>query len=100
MADKLLGRIGDFLQHRTPWYKLPGLLSVPRRVEIRNQLRRENLYDTEEPAFQKKPVPANLDPALRNERTVDGTTTTSRFPRWLMTRTFARSTATTSTRST
>src|SRR5262245_29122453 len=73
MADKLLGRIGDFLQHRTPWYKLPRLLSVPRLVEIRNQLRRENLYDTEEPAFQKKPVPANLDPALRNERTVDGT---------------------------
>ena len=36
MADKLLGRIGDFLQHRTPWYKLPRLLSVPRLVEIRN----------------------------------------------------------------
>jgi hypothetical protein len=80
MADKLLGRIGDFLQHRTPWYKLPRLLSVPRLVEIRNQLRRENLYDTEEPAFQKKPVPANLDPALRNERTVDGTCNDLAFP--------------------
>ena len=80
MADKLLGRIGDFLQHRTPWYKLPRLLSVPRLVEIRNQLRRENLYDTEEPAFQKKPVPANLDPALRNERTVDGTNNDLAFP--------------------
>jgi hypothetical protein len=73
MADKLLGRIGDFLQHRTPWYRLPRLLSMPRLVEIRTQLRRENLHDTEEPPFQKKPIPANLDPALRNERTVDGT---------------------------
>ncbi len=80
MADRLLGRIGDFLQHRTPWYKLPRLLSVPRLVEIRNQLRRENLYDTEEPAFQRKPVPANLDPALHNERTVDGTYNDLAFP--------------------
>ena len=55
MADKLLGRIGDL-------------------VEIGNQLRRENLYDTEKPAFQKKPVAANLDPALRNERTWKATT--------------------------
>jgi hypothetical protein len=80
MADKLLGRIGDFLQHRTPWYRLPNLLSMPRLVEIRNQLRRENLYDTEEPPFQKQPIPANLDPALRNERTVDGTYNDLAFP--------------------
>ena len=80
MADKLLGRIGDFLQHRTPWYKLPKLLSMPRLVEIRTQLRRENLHDTEEPPFQKKPIPANLDPALRNERTVDGTYNDLAFP--------------------
>src|SRR5687768_12128281 len=67
MSEKLLGRIGDFLQSRTPWYKLPRLLAMPRLVEIRNQLRRENLHDTEEPPLEKKAVPANLDPALRNE---------------------------------
>ena len=80
MSEKLLGRIGDFLQSRTPWYKLPRLLAMPRLVEIRNQLRRENLHDTEEPPLEKKPVPANLDPALRDERTVDGTYNDLAYP--------------------
>jgi len=80
MADKLLGRIGDFLQHRTPWFRLPRLLAMPRLVEIRNELRRENLHDTEEPPLQKKPPPANLDPALRNERTVDGSYNDLSYP--------------------
>jgi hypothetical protein len=80
MADKLLGRIGDFLQHRTPWYRLPKLLAMPRLVEIRNELRRENLHDTEEPPLQKKPVASDLDPALRNERTVDGSYNDLAYP--------------------
>jgi len=52
MAEKLLGKIGDFLQSRTPWYKLPRLLAMPRLVEIRNQLRRGDdldLIDVREP---------------------------------------------------
>src|SRR5687767_5587942 len=72
MPDKLLGRIGDFLDGRKQWYELPRLLAMPMLVEIRNRLRRENLHDTEEPALEQKPVPPDLDPALRNERTVDG----------------------------
>jgi hypothetical protein len=80
MSEKLLGRIGEFLQGRTPWYKLPRLLAMPRLVEIRNQLRRENLHDTEEPPLEKKPVPAKLDPALRDERTVDGTYNDLEYP--------------------
>src|SRR5262245_27638688 len=32
------------------WYELPRVIAGPRLVEIRNQLRRENLIDTEEPA--------------------------------------------------
>ena len=67
--ETLLGRIGNFLQNRRPWYKLPDLLAMPRLVEIRNELRAKNLHDTEEPPLEKKTVPANLDPALRNERT-------------------------------
>jgi hypothetical protein len=72
MADKLLGRIGDFLQNRTPWYKLPRLLAMPRLIEIRNELRRENLHDTEEPPLEKAPAGAKVDPKLRTERTIDG----------------------------
>jgi hypothetical protein len=80
MPDNLLGRIGDFLQRRRPWYALPKLLAMPRLVEIRNQLRRENLHDTEEPPLEKHAVPADLDPALRTERTIDGTYNDLEYP--------------------
>ena len=39
---------------KTPWYRLPKLLAMPQLVEIRNQLRRENLHDTEEPPLEKR----------------------------------------------
>src|SRR6516162_2761515 len=44
-----------------------------RLVEMRNELRAQNLVDTEEPALPTTPVPNNLDPALRKYRTLDGT---------------------------
>jgi hypothetical protein len=78
--ETLLGRIGNFLQNRRPWYKLPDLLAMPRLVEIRNELRAKNLHDTEEPAFEKTPVPSNLDPQLRNERTIEGTHNDLQYP--------------------
>ena len=78
--ETLLGRIGNFLQNRRPWYKLPDLLAMPRLVEIRNELRARNLHDTEEPPLEKKPVPADLDPALRNERTIEGTHNDLQYP--------------------
>jgi hypothetical protein len=78
--ETLLGRIGTFLQNRRPWYKLPDLLAMPRLVEIRNELRAKNLHDTEEPALEKKPVPPDLDPALRNERTIEGTHNDLQYP--------------------
>jgi hypothetical protein len=80
MPDKLLERIGGFLQSRRPWYQLPRLLSMPRLIEIRNQLRRENLHDTEEPAFVKQDIPANLDPTLREGRTIDGSYNDLNYP--------------------
>jgi hypothetical protein len=78
--ETLLGRIGTFLQNRRPWYALPDLLAMPRLVEIRNELRAKNLHDTEEPALEKKPVPPDLDPALRNERTIEGTHNDLQYP--------------------
>jgi hypothetical protein len=79
MPDNLLGRIGNFL-HGRPWYKLPRVLAFPQLVEIRNQLRKENLIDTEEPPLEKKAIPANLNPAVRDERTVDGTYNDLQYP--------------------
>jgi hypothetical protein len=66
----LFGRIGDFLHGRRPWYKLPRLLAMPRLIEIRNQLRQENLHDTEEPPLPVHSGP--VDEAVRTGRTIDG----------------------------
>jgi heme peroxidase len=65
---------------KQPWYDAPQLVAMPELVQIRDRLRRENLYDTEEPPLEKKPVPANLDPALRDERTVDGSYNDLEYP--------------------
>src|SRR5262245_36642454 len=62
------------------WFELPRVVAGPRLVEIRDQLRRENLIDTEEPAFQKQDIPADLDPTLREGRTIDGSHNDLSFP--------------------
>ena len=80
MSDDLLGRIGGLLNRR-PWYELPRLLGAGRLVEIRNELREKNLHDTEEPAFTREQIPANLDAALREGRTTDGTYNDLAFPK-------------------
>ena len=62
------------------WYELPRVVAGPRLVEIRDRLRRENLIDTEEPAFRKQEIPADLDPALREGRTIDGSYNDLSYP--------------------
>jgi heme peroxidase len=79
MSDDLLGKLGDLLNRR-PWYQLPRLLAMGRLLEIRNELRQKNLHDTEEPPFAKQEIPANLDVALRESRTTDGTSNDLRYP--------------------
>ena len=69
----LWDRFREWYYRGHPWYKLPLPLAAPRLIEIRDDLREHNLYDTEEPAMPKQAVPANLDPKLRFERTIDGT---------------------------
>jgi len=80
MTDSLLSIIGQFLHRRRPWYELPKLLAMPRLVEIRNELRQKNLHDTEEPPLERKEVPPDLDPKLREERTIDGTYDDLHYP--------------------
>ena len=62
MSD-LTERLGQLFKNR-PWYKLPRLLAMLKLVDIRNELRAKNLHDTEEPPFERKEVPADLDPRL------------------------------------
>ena len=80
--DALIKHIGGLLQRR-PWYQLPRFLAYAKLVEIRNELREKNLHDTEEPPLEKQAVPpaADLDPAIREARTTDGTSNDLQYPR-------------------
>ena len=71
MADDLLGRISSLLNRR-PWYKLPRLLAVARLIGMRNDLREQNLYDTEEPPLECHAAPVPATPEQREGRTLDG----------------------------
>src|SRR5918999_829573 len=72
MVESLFDRIGSFLTKKRPWYKLPTVLAIPGLLEIRNDLRKYNLHDTEEPPLAKRgpnePVPEEVKAA----RTIDG----------------------------
>jgi len=80
MADELADRLGDLLKRR-PWYELPRLLADARLVEMRSRMRRENLHDTEEPPEPKGEIPANLDPVIRYQRSIDGSGNDLRYPK-------------------
>ena len=80
MADDLFDKLGDLLKKK-PWYELPRLLADGRLVQMRTELRKKNLHDTEEPAEPRQEIPANLDPAVRNERSIDGTHNDLHFPK-------------------
>ena len=72
MSDLIDANASGELFKSRPWYKLPRLLAMVKLVEIRNELREKNLHDTEEPPLEEKAVPADLDPALREARSTDG----------------------------
>ena len=72
MSLDLTGRIRDLLRDK-PWYRLPRFLSAVRLTEMRNELRQMNLHDTEEPPMTTQAIPADLDPAHRQGRSLDGT---------------------------
>ena len=65
---------------KAPWYRLPKLVAMPQLVEIRNQLRRENLHDTEELPLEKRSDTAKPDSTLLEERTVDGSYNDLQYP--------------------
>jgi hypothetical protein len=80
MADELIDKLGELL-HKKPWYQLPRLLADGQLVQMRNELRKKNLHDTDDPAATAQEVPANLDPATRLCRSIDGTFNDLRFPK-------------------
>lgn len=73
MSEPFLKRVGEFLHGKRPWYKLPTLLAVPRLIEMRNELRKKNLHDTEEPPMPLRAPDQPVPEAVRGARTYDGT---------------------------
>ena len=69
--SKLLGRLTELL--RRPWHERPRLLAMAELIDIRNDLREQNLHDSEEPPLKRQEIPADLNPALRTGRSIDGT---------------------------
>lgn len=78
--DAMSRRIGGLIRGRQ-WYELPSLLAMGRLIEVRNELRAKNLHDTEEPPLETRPIPADLDPAIREGRSPDGSNNDLRSPR-------------------
>ena len=53
------------------WFELPRPAAVARLIEIRDELRQKNLYDTEDPPHPQNGPPA--PPEAQIARTSDGT---------------------------
>jgi len=79
MTDFLTERVGHLFKTR-PWHRLPRFLAMLKLIGIRDELRAENLHDTEEPPLERKPVTPGLDPALREGRSTDGSFNDLQFP--------------------
>ena len=52
MRDTIFDRLTRSLRTRRPWYRLPTVLAIPHLIRMRNELRRKNLHDTEEPPLE------------------------------------------------
>ena len=74
----LFDRLKNLLSNR-PWYELPRFLAMGQLIDIRDELREQNLHDTEDPPLPRH-AGAPVDAAVRENRTVDGTFNDLQFP--------------------
>lgn len=63
---------------RKDWHELPRVAAMTRLIELRNELRRKNLFDTEDPPLLKEDAGP---PEARASRTVDGSLNDVDYPR-------------------
>lgn len=77
----LINRLREKIYKGKPWYERPRLSAINTLIEIRNELRKKNLYDTEDgPLTGGLPAVAK-DAPERMGRTVDGTYNDLKFPK-------------------
>jgi len=60
----------DTISRDKQWYELPRPAAMAKLVEARDELRKKNLHDTEEPKLEEQKGPVAED--LKAARTVDG----------------------------
>ena len=80
MPDSLLGKLTEFMGQNWPWYRQPLPLALGSLVQMRDDLRARNLYDTEEPPFPKRGPNDPLPPDVAQARTADGTYNDLNYP--------------------
>ncbi len=80
MDDDLMTKLGRVVRVAQDWYELPRPLASVQLFKIRNELRQKNLHDTEEPPLVRQDIPPDLDPALREQRTTDGSYNDLHYP--------------------
>jgi hypothetical protein len=69
---RIYDAVSQFVDQRLGWFKLPTPLGLLALIGVRNNLRRENLYDTTDlPATGERPL-LSWDPAYLTARSPDG----------------------------
>jgi hypothetical protein len=74
-------KIKDAITGHLPWWDRPTLLAIPSLINFRNQLRQENLFDTEDGPLTGDLPPVSAVPEVKTQRTVEGTYNDLNFPR-------------------
>lgn len=80
VTDQVLDKLGDFLQSKKPWYDLPLALALPALISIRDELRAQNLHDTEEPALAKRDPDQPIPDEAKEKRLEDGSFNDLTYP--------------------
>jgi hypothetical protein len=79
-SEQVLDKLGDFLQTKKPWYELPLALALPALISIRDELRAQNLHDSEEPPLAKRDPGQPVPELAREQRLEDGSYNDLTYP--------------------
>jgi hypothetical protein len=71
MSDNPFEKFNKLLKKKE-WYELPTALSIPHLIRMRNDLRKKNLHDTEEPPLAERKPDDPLPEGVKENRTADG----------------------------
>ena len=79
--ESLFSDLKDDLDDKLAWYNLPKGIGLLALLRLRDELRDKNLFDTEDPPFEKNPDPAATPPEKLMFRSYDGTYNDLQYPK-------------------